>query len=192
MLRGRDILRYEYRHPKSYILLTKNGINVPHEYPAICRHLEVYGDDFKNRGAQGRHWANLRACAFLDDFKQQKIVWIELSNMGRFALCTNEVYLLNSAYFMLPPVGIDPLFLLGILNSRVIRFYMTMIADTSGMGTIRWINNHVKRFPIPSCTYTVSRQLSDLVGKILAEKKALSEADTSSLEKQVDNHVYSL
>ena len=149
ILRGRDISRYRYTFPGLYVLLTKNGIDVRREYPDIYHHLDSFGPSFKNRGAKGQQWTNLRACSFFDDFQKEKIVWIELTDIGRFALCAEEVYLLNSAYFLLPPDGMDPKFMLGILNSSTIRFYLTQIAGTSGMGTSRWINNYVKEFPIP-------------------------------------------
>ncbi|MCY4552860.1 MAG: Eco57I restriction-modification methylase domain-containing protein, partial [Candidatus Poribacteria bacterium] len=87
VLRGRDISRYSYTLPKQYVLLTKNGVNVEKDYPDIYEHLDSFGDKFKNRGAQGQHWTNLRACSFYDDFKKEKIVWIELSDLGRFSLC---------------------------------------------------------------------------------------------------------
>ena len=149
ILRGKDILRYSYSLSGEHILLTRNGVNVERDYPDIYAHFDSFGSRFRNRGAQGQHWTNLRACSFYDDFKKEQIVWIELADIGRFALCTQEVYLLNSAYFLLPPDGIDSRFLLGILNSSTIRFYLNLIAITSGMGVTRWINNHVKEFPIP-------------------------------------------
>jgi len=135
MLRGRDIHRYYYTLPKLYLLLTKNGINVENDYSAIFNHLNSYGDKFKKRGAKGVHWTNLRACSFFDDFKKDKIVWIELTDNGRFSKCSDEVFLLNSAYFLLPPPNIKTGYLLGLLNSKVIAFYLRQIANTSGMGT---------------------------------------------------------
>ena len=124
---------------------------------------------------QGQHWTNLRACSFYDDFKKEKIVWIELSDLGRFALCKAEVYLLNSAYFLLPPSGIDSKYLLGILNSSTIRFYLSLVAETSGMGTSRWINNYVKEFPIPVVVHERQTEIIELVVEILAAKGARSK-----------------
>jgi len=147
ILRGRDIKRYYYKSPDLYVLLTKNGVDVS-SYPAIYNHLDSFGDKFKNRGAKGKHWSNLRACAFFDDFKENKIVWIELSDTGRFALCTEEIYLLNSAYFLIPPKNISAEFLLAILNSSIMHYILHVIAESSGTGTARWINNNVKEFPI--------------------------------------------
>ena len=191
ILRGRDISRYDYTLAGQYILLAKNGVNVEQDYPEIYEHLDSFGDRFKNRGAQGQHWTNLRACSFYDDFKKEKIVWIELTDQGRFALCDEEIYLLNSAYFLLPPQGVDSKFLLGVLNSSVIRFYLGLIAETSGMGTSRWINNYVKEFPIPMSPRSQQTQIIKLVNQILAERTA-PDKDVAALENEIDRVVYSL
>ena len=189
ILRGRDIFRYSYTSAGQYILLAKNGVNVQRDYPDVYEHLESFGDRFRNRGAQGQHWTNLRACSFYDDFKKEKIVWIELTDSGRFALCNEEIYLLNSAYFLLPPSGIESKFLLGILNSSTIRFYLGLIAETSGMGTSRWINNYVKEFPIPEATCEQQALIIEIVDQILATDP---DADVSELEDEIDQMVYLL
>ena len=192
VLRGRDISRYSYTLSGQYILLSKNGVNVERDYPDIYKHLKSFGNKFKNRGAQGQHWTNLRACSFYDDFKKEKIVWIELSDLGRFALCNEEVYLLNSAYFLLPPPSIDSKFLLGILNSSTIRFYLNLVAETSGMGTSRWINNYVKEFPIPVVVHEQQTEIIEIVNQILDAKHTSPDTDTSELEKEIDHLVYAL
>jgi adenine-specific DNA-methyltransferase len=84
LLRGRDINRFYYQQEK-YILLTKNGVDVEKHYPAIYEYLNSFGDRFKKRGAKGNHWTNLRACSFFDDFKEPKIIWIELTDTNKFA-----------------------------------------------------------------------------------------------------------
>ncbi len=192
ILRGRDISRYSYTSAGQYILLAKNGVNVQKDYPDIYEHLDSFGDKFRNRGAQGQHWTNLRACSFYDDFKKEKIVWIELTDLGRFALCNEEVYLLNSAYFLLPPSGIESKFLLGVLNSSTICFYLSLIAETSGMGTSRWINNYVKEFPIPEAACDQQALIIELVNEILAAKDTDPDADVSALENEIDQIVYLL
>ena len=192
ILRGRDIARYQYTLPGRYLLLTKNGVDVKRDYPDIYGHLDSFGTSFKNRGAKGKHWTNLRACSFFDDFKKERIVWIELTDTGRFALCNEEVYLLNSAYFLLPPPRINARFLLGILNSSTIRFYLNQIAGTSGMGTSRWINNYVKEFPIPETSKNGQAPIVRLVDRILAAKAANPDTDTTELEAEIDRRVYAV
>ncbi len=190
ILRGRDIDKYSYRISGLYILLTKNGVNVRRDYPEIYAYLLSFGDKFKNRGAQGEHWSNLRACSFYDDFKKDKIIWIELTDKGRFSLSTDEVYLLNSAYYLIPPEGVNSKFLLAILNSKIIYFYLNLIAETSGMGTNRWINNYVKKFPIPQISKPAQQPFIALVNKILTAKQQAQ--DTRTLETEIDQMVYKL
>ena len=191
VLGGRDIQRYSHK-ATHYILLTKNGVNVKRDYPTVYAYLGSFGEKFKKRGAKGEHWTNLRACAFFDDFKNEKILWIELTDNGRFSYSSKEEYLLNSAYFLISPDGVSPKFLLGILNSTTINFYMRQIAATSGMGTLRWINNYVKLFPIPSVTASKQVPIATLVDRILAAKKKDPNADTSALESGIDQLVYKL
>jgi hypothetical protein len=192
VLRGRDIQRYAYILPPEYILLTQNGVDVENDYPDIYRHFESFGEKFQTRGARGNHWTNLRACSFYEDFHREKIVWIELADVGRFALCREEVYLLNSAYFLLPPANVDSKLLLGILNSSTICCYLNLIAATSGMGTNRWINRYVKQFPVPPFSLESQEPIIGLVNEIIVAKDIDVEADTTDLEQQIDQLVYQL
>ena len=192
IMRGKDIARYSYSFAGEHILLTKKGVNVERDFPDIYDHFDSFGSRFRNRGAQGEHWTNLRSCSFYDDFKREKIVWIELTDIGRFAICTEETYLLNSACFLLPPNRMDSKFLLGILNSSTIRFYLSIIAISSGMGVKRWIINHVKRFPIPEVVHEKQAPIVDFVAQILAAKEDDPSADTDELEAEIDWLVYDL
>lgn len=199
ILRGKDIYRYGYEHNGLYIILAKNGINIKDDYPVIYKYFESFGDKFKKRGAQGQNWWNLRACAFFDDFKSEKIIWIELNDDGRFALASDEIYLVNSAYFLLPPEKFLSKYLLGILNSRVIRFYLSTIAETSGMGVYRWINNYVKEFPIPEISLKEQQIIVNLVDQILdvsTNSKIASNSDKNrhleELQKKLDLLIYDI
>jgi hypothetical protein len=192
VLRGRDVHRYQYEESDKYLILSHNGIDVPKEYPTIHEYLKSFGSKFRNRGAQGRHWTNLRACSFIDDFEKEKIIWIELTDTPRFSLCSDTIYLLNTAYFMLPPKEFDAKYLLAILNSKLMAFYLSLLAATSGMGTLRWINVYVKEFPIPRVDKTQQTSIIDIVNEVITAKQRNSQADTSDKEKSIDNLVYEL
>ena len=181
LLRGKDIERYYFNIPPLYLLLTKNGINVEADYPEIYNHLNSFGESFKKRGAKGKHWTNLRACSFFEDFKDEKIVWIELTDRGRFSKCVEEIYLLNSAYFLLPPKGIQTGYLLTILNSSLIKFYLKQIANTSGVGTTRWINIYVKEFPICEAPIEIQLELEKLEKEISEKLIKLEKIKTKFL-----------
>lgn len=187
MLRGKDIEKYYFNLPNLYLLLTKNGIDIPNEYPAIYNHLDSFGENFKKRGAKGKHWTNLRACSFFNDFQKEKIIWIELTDKGRFSLCEEEIYLLNSAYFLLPPENLNSGYLLSLLNSRVIKFFLKQIANTSGVGTTRWINIYVKEFPICIAGTDTQSTLDELAKKMHALNKQFQQKKNTFLSRAKDN-----
>ncbi len=190
ILRGRDIQRYSYQASGRYILLTRNGIDVRSQYPSVYSYLDSFGDTFKKRGAKGRHWTNLRACSFLDDFKRKLIVWIELADEGRFTVLDEEIYLVNSAYFLIPPRSLTAEYLLGVLNSNVIQWYLSVIAETSGMGTARWFNRFVKRFPVPDGDNTSISRIESIVERILKAKGQGEQVAT--WERELNALVYEL
>lgn len=197
-LRGKDINRYSYNQPHEYILLTKNGIDVQNDYPEVYKHLESFGSKFQKRGAKGKHWTNLRACAFFDDFAKSKIIWIELTNNGRFALASEEIYLLNSAYFLIPSVQVNIKYLLGLLNSNLMNFYMTATSQTSGMGTKRWIKDSVKNFPIKTDDIEKTRKIEYFVDQVLeitskdSYKSKKPPIEQKEIEKNIDQMIYEL
>ena len=76
--------------------------------------------------------------------------------------------------------------------SKAIKFYFDLIAETSGMGTTRWINNHVKEFPIPNTSPEIQSSISEIVDQILIAKQANPKADTADLEAKTDESAYDL
>lgn len=193
ILRGRDIERYYFNFADIYILLTRNEVDVTKNYPVLYEYFDSLGYKFKNRGAKGKHWTNLRACAFFDDFKEEKIIWIELADKGRFALSKEEIYLLNSACFLLPPASLSSNFLLGLLNSSLIQFYLLNTAETSGMGTSRWFINHVKEFPIILVSIDQQLFLSEIVNYLTFELNSQKRKIIASyLENLADALVFEL
>ena len=83
IIRGRDIDRYHHRWSDLWIINAHNGylengtrippIIVKQDYPAVYRFLfdkdKETGGKVKKRFDQGKHWTNLRNCAFMEHFK---------------------------------------------------------------------------------------------------------------------------
>jgi hypothetical protein len=189
VLRGRDVDRFYHPPPDKVLILAKNGVNVPREFPDILAHLESFGPEFKARGAQGQHWWNLRACSFYEDFERDKIVWIELTDRPRFALCEAGIYLLNTAYYMLPPRGWSARALVSLLNSRVVHFYCRLIAQTSGMGVTRWFKEYVQLFPIPNASDSEKTRLEELCAACQHAMTSGQTAAVGEFEAQIDQIV---
>jgi hypothetical protein len=74
-----------------------------------------------------------------------------------------------------------------------------MIAETSGMGTTRWINNYVKQFPIPEVAGESQFPFVSIVDKILSITKdndylqnPRKQAQVKVYEREIDQMVYEL
>ena len=100
---------------KSKSKLRYNRVIVEEDYPFIYEPLKQYEEILKKRDDVGDHWTNLRNCAFEYLFKEEKIIWGELSDKAKFALDTKGYYANNTIFFM---VGKQLKYLLALLNSK--------------------------------------------------------------------------
>ena len=181
ILRGRDIKRYGYNWADLWLINTHNGVKgrIPRirieDYPAIKAHLDHYWDKIKDRADQGDTPYNLRNCAYLDDLSKTKIVWIELSDESKFAICENLVPL-NTVFFL---TGAHLHHILGLLNSKLVHWYFTTCLGTSsGVGTNRWLKYTIERLPLVPYS---DDKLSQLVIDRLSP-----ETNTDKCEEQID------
>ena len=152
ILRGRDIKRYGYDWAGLWLINTHNGVKgvMPRididDYPAVRQHLDKYWDKISKRADKGDTPYNLRNCAYVDDFNQPQIVWIELSDDPKFAYAEN-ITSVNTVFFM---TGDNILHLLGLLNSKLVTWYFHhCIGTTSGVGTNRWLKYTIEQIPMP-------------------------------------------
>ncbi|MDR2169247.1 MAG: N-6 DNA methylase, partial [Planctomycetaceae bacterium] len=82
----------------------------------------------------------------------------------------------------------DYFFVQGILNSRLIKFYVNELLYD---GT-HFYPNHIKSLPIKNITIKQQRPIITLVNKIHSEKSKNPNADTTKLESKIDRLVYEL
>ena len=194
ILRGRDIQRWCAKWAGKWLIDTHNGygeqsaIDVE-SYPAIKAHLDQHYPKLEQRQDKGRTPYNLRNCAYHDDFKKEKLFWMDLTDQGRFSYDAGGTFATNTAYFL---VGDALKYLCAVLNSRIVNWLMNNLAVTSGMGTTRWFTTHVEEIPIPRISTADQRPFIKLADKILSTKDADPEADVSTEEAKIDKLVYTL
>lgn len=85
-----------------------------------------------------------------------------------------------------------PKYVLACLNSKALQYYYSskFRSDTELFPKIRI--KQAKQLPIPTATPAQQQPIIALVDKILAAKKANSQADTSAWEREIDKLVYEL
>ena len=187
ILRGRDIRRYAYDWADLWLINTHNGIRGEVErihiedYPAIKQHLDNYWDKIEPRADQGETAYNLRNCAYLDDLSKTKIVWIELSDESKFAICEDLVPL-NTVFFL---TGSNLYHILGLLNSKLVHWYFTnCLGTSSGAGTNRWLKYTIEQLPLVPYS-------DDSLSQMVIERLS-PEAEINKCERQIDAYICEL
>jgi len=108
--------------------------------------------------------------------------------------CYTEEVLLNDLNSMnIIYIKVSPLYLLGVLNSRLISYWFANKFGKLQRGIFPQFKiNELAQFPIPSISLEQQQPIIAIVNKILSTKKKNPEADTSELEREIDRYVYEL
>ncbi len=124
------------------------------------------------RKEKGTFWYDLRGCSFYNAFNENIIIWSDIVNVPSFAITDGEVQIDTSAYFMQNKNdNYSSKFILAILNSKIVHFYMKLIASGLGSGAIRWKKLFVERIPIPDISKEKQKPFIDLVDTIIDSKE---------------------
>ncbi|MFG5149606.1 type IIG restriction enzyme/methyltransferase [Campylobacter lari] len=202
MLRGRDIKRYSYEWAELWIINTHNGykdenknqilpINI-NDYPSLKKYLDEFYPQLEKRTDKGTTPYNLRNCAYLEEFEKEKIVWAEMTREPCFTYDISQVFVNQTCYIFTSPYS---KYLIGILNSNIIFYYMQQISSNLGDGAFRWIKQYIEKLPIPkinSKNEKLANELISLVDEILNLKEQDKKANTKTKEDKINSIVYKL
>ena len=203
VLRGKDIQRFRSRWAGQWLITIFPARQLDIEdFPAIKRHLLNFGkekleqsgrvlpDGSKARKKTSHSWFELQdATAYHKEFSKEKLIWMDLTEQGRFAFDDGSVFCMDTTFMM---IGKPVKYLCAVLNSTLATWFMRNTALTSGMGVTRWKRFTVERIPIPKLSAEEQRPFIQLVDRILAAKSTDPGVDTRELEKQIDALVYGL
>lgn len=122
----------------------------------------------------------------MGDLKTPKIVWGEISDKPKFIFDDSGYYAEATTFLM---TGEKLKYLLAILNSKLSEWYFNLIGTTTGMGTNRWKKYKIELMPILPPSESEEQEIETLVNQILILKKQNPDADTTLLEKEIDQLV---
>lgn len=163
------------KHPTPLAALEAN-------YPAIAKHLKPFEKAATKRGDKGDYWWELRACDYYPAFEKPKILLPDITPVPTFLPDNQATYLTNSAYF----IASDSMFLVGILNSRVARFYFNHTLAKVRGGYLRFFAQDLSPFPLPFATVAQQEPVVKYVRDIVAARAGDSAADIGELENKID------
>ena len=207
-LAGDDVRAYHINFKKRYLVFTRRGTDIK-KYSAIENHLTQFKKKLipKPKGWKGSTWEGRKpgpyewyeiqdTVDYYAEFEKPKILYPDISKDRRFTLDTQGFYAGNTCY-LLP---LEDLYVLGLLNSRLIFFYFKHIAavlgDADKGGRLRWFRQDVVKIPIRTIDFSDRAdkarhdRMVEMVEQMLALNKQLAAANTShektALQRQID------
>ena len=203
-LRGRDVRRWQMNFAEKYLIVIESSENRAHpwsgesaeeaeaifasKYPAIHAHFAPFRNRLVNRQDQGKYFWELRACKYWGEFERTKIIYPDIFQYQCFTLDTATFYCGNTCYF----IPTKETWLCGLLNSRAVEWFYSLISNSLGAGGLRAFTEKMKQIPVPDISPVEKERVSEIVNQILATKRADADADVSALENEIDQIVYSL
>lgn len=197
-LAGKDIKKYGARGVEKYLIFTRRGINID-EYPTIEKHLRRFKSKLEPKPKsftgewvgrkEGKYqWYEIQdSIDYHEEFEKLKIVWPETSLDNQFCYVDAGVYLNKTSFFI--PIKDD--FLLGLLNSKLAKFYLGSIVSKMRGGYFSMSKAYVETLPVV-INQKISADISELVDQVLSLKKMNPSSNTSLIEAKVDKLVYQL
>ncbi len=202
VLRGKDIKRYHAKWNGLYIISTFPAVKLDIDhYPAVKNYLIEFGrdrleqvgktltDGTKSRKKTGNKWFETQdQIAYYAEFEKTKIVYPDIFRQLSFTVDTSGSYCNNTCYF----IPTEEIWLCGVLNSKLVGWYYSRLANTLGSGGSRGFSIFLRQICVPNIDPAKKESITNFVNEILAAKAFDPETDTSNLENEIDKLVYEL
>ena len=196
LLQGRNIRKWRYLKRNQYLIFTRKGIDID-RYSTVRNYLFLFYDDLKPRlesDNKGRkpgnyNWFEIQDnTAYFPEFeKPEKIIWGLTADKWAFAYDDKQHYLPSNGY-ILTSNEIPIKYLLGLLNSDLLKFYFGFIGVMTAGGAYTLKHATIQQLPI---VITENQSIIiDLVNDIL--QKAQQGKDIFEVEIKLNSLVYRL
>ena len=140
---GDDVRKFEIRSKGKHLICIPSGYTdfqgdfedendawlwLKTNFSGIAEFLEPFKEKAKKRSDKGKYWWELRACDYYNLIDNPKIIYPEIAMSSRFAFDEESTYI-NKTIFL---INSSSLSLLGLLNSKLIWYYLMNICASLG------------------------------------------------------------
>jgi hypothetical protein len=192
-VRGEDIERWHSNWDDVWMIALKSSVNqawpwadagdraetvFAREYPSLYTHFKGFELALRNRQDKGRHWWELRSCAYWDKFDEPKLTYQEIQFHSWYGLSPAGTCG-NNKTFILPTA--DP-WLLAVLNSPLMWWhnwrYLPHMKDEA-MSPVGFL---MEKLPVAPPTDEQRAAAAEAVGKLVAHARARQAAARSMID----------
>ena len=200
-----DINRYQHNIKNTSWVLITNTIDDIKKYTDIEQHLlkfkKIIDKRYKNfalkKAYQDNRWWYLYGYRPDTDFESEKIIFPYRGAKPSFSYSMEPYYGSIDIYYITTLINkYDYKFILGILNSKAIHFYLDKNCKKKG-DIFEFYTQPMSKIPIPS----TNKKEQDEIIKLVNERISLSKSDNKNqtisvkikaIEEDIDNKVYQL
>lgn len=199
MLQGRNLRKWYYNESDENMIFTRKGTKIE-DYPYIEEHLEQFHNLLQPKKAdgsgEGRKPGNYKWFEILDNTayyrefeKEEKIIWGLTADKWAYTIDTEGHYLPSNAY-ILTSRKIPIKYILGILNSDLLKYYFSFIGVMTAGGAYTLKAATISALPF--CIAEDMQPIIDVVDEILNKKASNHDADITDEEARLNDLVYEL
>jgi hypothetical protein len=115
-------------------------------YPSLYARMKPLEGGLRNRQDRGRHWWELRACAYWQHFEKPKLVYQDITWKPSFGFDARGTYMNNTVYFL----ATSDLWVLAVLNSPIGWWFAWREAQHGKDEALRYFTAFLEGFPVPT------------------------------------------
>ncbi len=182
-LRGRDVKRWCVDFAEQYLIKIESSENKQHPwsgkdgnvaekifaktYPAIYSWFDELRENLIKRSDKGQYFWELRSCKYWQEFEEHKIFIPAITQNVEYA-ADYIGYFGNDKTSICVTDNVN--YLLGLLNSKILGWFIRQIAPTKQGGFYEFKPTYVRQIPIPPASKTEKQKIETLVQKCLDAK----------------------
>jgi adenine-specific DNA-methyltransferase len=209
-LMGKDVQRYSYLSTNKYVFFPyeiKNGIaeivsiedlktRFPKTFNYVLEHEQIFKARESGKAGKMQHWHSYIYPKNLNKFEQPKLSSMEIcANHPNVTLNNENLYHTTKAYSWVKKEDTKESYeyLLAVANSKLLWWFLKTTGDTLQGDARTFKTNYLNPFPLPQFVeQRIENEISDLVKRVIEQKKLNNESDTTSIENQINHLVYEL
>jgi len=194
LTRGEEIRKWRVNWSGNHLLFpynrTKKGLELVDitSFPNAHKYLEENRKELEERYCVkkgGKKWFELHDPVVQNVYELPlKIMCPDIAEESSFAIDETGLFGMDSSFAIVPKEGIDPFFLLGLLNSNLIFQYFKHISQKLGNKAYRfkalYTNDIPIRMPESTLEHKIAEKISGNVKLILEKIKELINTETIS------------
>ncbi len=179
---GDDVRKYRMNYRDIYVIFAKRGIDIE-KYKAVKNYLSHYQErlmpkpkdwqgEWKGRKSGSYKWYEIQdSVDYFREFEKPKIIYPDIAKESRFTFDSENYYMADTTF----SIPINDLYLLGVLNSRLIFFVLKLICPVLGDpekgGRLRLKTEYLKQLPIRRIDFAdpAEKTAHDAIVKLVEE-----------------------